>query len=217
MLGSLEEINKNTDKAEGLFKKAIELNPNVTNFYLSLGTFYARQKMVDKALKEFNTAFQKNPNSLPVVMSLGILYETQKNYDKAVEYYQKALKINPKFAPAANNLAFRYAEKGEKIDEALNLAQMAKEQFPDDPHIADTLGWVFYKKNIYTRAIVYFKEALEKLKDNPTIHYHLGLAYMKNGDKDQARRELKKALELDPKFSEAEEAKATLDKIRSGS
>ncbi len=214
MLANLEEVKKDTAKAETLYKKAIEINPNVTAFHIALGNFYARHKMLDKAVKEFNTAVQQNPNSLQAMMTLGIIYDSQKNYDKAVEYYQKALKINPKFAPAANNLAFRYAEKGEKIDEALNLVQMAKEQFPDDPNIADTLGWVYYKKNIFTRAIVHFKEALEKEKDNPIIHYHLGLAYFKNNDKDQARKELKKALELDPKFSGFEEATALLEKIR---
>jgi len=36
-------------------------------------------------------------------------------------------------------LAYLYADTGEKIDEALNLAQSAKEQFPDDPHVSDTL------------------------------------------------------------------------------
>ena len=144
-------------------------------------------------------------------MGLGII--SQKNYDKAIEYYQKALKINPKFAPAANNLAYRYVEKGENIDEALNLAQMAKEQFPEDPNIADTLGWVYYKKNILPGPSSISKKPWKKSKDNPVIHYHLGLAYLKNNEKDQARKELKKALELDPKFPGAEEAKATLRRL----
>ncbi len=52
------------------------------------------------------------------------------------------------------------------------------------------------------------------MKENPVVHYHLGMAYFKNGDKEQARKELKKALELDPKFSGAEEARTILDKIR---
>ncbi len=98
-------------------------------------------------------------------MGLGIIYDTQKKYDKAKEYYQKALKINPKFSPAANNLAYLYAEKGENIDEALNLAQSAKEQFPEDAHISDTLGWVYYKKNLFTLAITYLKEASEKIPE----------------------------------------------------
>jgi len=147
-------------------------------------------------------------------MGLGMIHDTQKKYDKAKEYYQKVLKINPKYAPAANNLAYLYAERGENIDEALSLAQSAKEQFPDDPHISDTLGWVYYKKNIFSRAIVYLKEANEKITDNPVIRYHLGMAYYKNGNEEDAKRELKKALELNPKFPGAEEAKGVLEKLK---
>jgi uncharacterized protein HemY len=44
-------------------------------------------------------------------------------------------------------------QRGENIEEALNLAQSAKEQFPDDANISDTLGWVYYKKNIFSRAV----------------------------------------------------------------
>ena len=147
-------------------------------------------------------------------MGLGIIYDIQKEYDKAKEQYLKVLKINPKFSPAANNLAYLYAEKGKNIDEALNLAQNAKEQFPDDPHISDTLGWVYYKKNIFSRAITYLKEANEKIPDSAFIRFHLGMAYFKNGDKDLAKQELKRALELDPKFPGAEEAKATLQTLK---
>jgi Flp pilus assembly protein TadD len=94
------------------------------------------------------------------------------------------------------------------------LAQSAKEQFPDDSHIADTLGWVYYKKNVFTRAITYLKEANEKIPNHATMRYHLGMAYYKNGDKELAKKELKRALELDPKFSGAEEAKDTLARLK---
>ena len=93
---------------------------------------------------------------------------------------------------------------------ALNLAQDAKAQVPDDPHISDTLGWIYYKKNIYGRAVSYLKEASEKVPDNPVIRYHLGMAYFKNDNKAMAKKELAKAIELNPKFPGAEEAKATL-------
>jgi Flp pilus assembly protein TadD len=168
--------------------------------------------MSEKAIQEFNSALQKDPNSIPALMSLGIIYDMQKNYDKAKEYYQKALRVNPKFPPAANNLAYLYLERGGNVDEALGLAQTAKAQLPDDPHISDTIGWAYYKKNIFSRAIDYLKEAKEKLPNNPAIRYHLGMAYYKNGDKELAKKELKKALELDPKFSGAEEAKEVLKK-----
>jgi Flp pilus assembly protein TadD len=190
------------------------MNPNVAGFHGSLAVFYIRQNMTEKAIGEYNAALQKDPNSLSALMGLGIIYDTQKKYDKAKEQYQKVLKINPKFPPAANNLAYLYAEKGENIDEALNLAQSAKEQFPEDPHISDTLGWIYYKKNVFTLAITYLKEASEKIPDNSMMRYHLGMAYYKNGDKQDAGRELKKALELDQKFPGAAEAKETLAKLK---
>jgi Tfp pilus assembly protein PilF len=40
------------------------------------------------------------------------------------------------------------------------------------------------------------------------------MAYFKNGEKENAERELKKALELDPKFTGSEEAKNTLNKLK---
>jgi Flp pilus assembly protein TadD len=190
------------------------MNPNVAGFHSSLAAFYIRQNRTEKATEEYNATLQKAPGSLSALMGLGMIYDTQKKYDKAKEYYQKALKVNPKFAPAANNLAYLYAEKGESIDEALSLAQSAKEQFPDDPHISDTLGWVYYKKNIFTRAITYLKEANEKISNNSTMRYHLGMAYYKNGDNELAKKELRRALELDPKFSDAEEARNTLAKLK---
>ncbi len=84
---------------------------------------------------------------------------------------------------------------------------MAKEAVPDNPYMSDTLGWVYYRKNIYSRAIVYLKEAAEKLPNQATVHYHLGMAYYKNGQVEQAKKELSRALQIDPNFPGAAEAK----------
>jgi tetratricopeptide (TPR) repeat protein len=169
---------------------------------------------VEKVIEEYNAALEKDPDALSAHMELGMIYDAQQKYDKAKEYYQRASKVNPNFAPAANNLAYLFAETGENIDVALNLAQSAKQQFPDDPSISDTLGWVYYKKNIFGRAIVYLKEANDNIHNNPTMRYHLGMAYYKNGEKENARMELKKALELDPKLRGSEEAKDVLSKLK---
>jgi Tfp pilus assembly protein PilF len=146
-------------------------------------------------------------------MALGMIYENEKDYKKAQEYYEKALTINPDYPPAANNLAYIYAEQGGNIDVALNLAQKAKEQVPEDPHIADTLGWIYYKKNVPSRAIAYLKEAAEKI-DNPQIRYHLGMAYYKNGNHDLAKKELNDALKLSTDFPGADEARSTLNALK---
>jgi len=44
--------------------------------------------------------------------------------------------------------------------------------------------------------------------------YHLGMAYSKTENKGMAKKELAKALQLDPKFPRAEEAKATMQTLK---
>ncbi len=46
------------------------------------------------------------------------------------------------------------------------------------------------------------------------MKYHLGMAYYKNNNLLMAKKELTKALQLDPKFPGAAEARATLQKIK---
>jgi Tfp pilus assembly protein PilF len=214
ILAGIYEAYRDTSNAENYFKKAIEMNPNVPALHVSLANFYMRQRMLDKAKTVYLKAVEKEPSSIGAHMALGMIYEGEKNYEKAKEHYLSVLKVNPNFAPAANNLAYIYAERGGNIDEALNLAQKAKEQVPDDPHVSDTLGWIYYKKNIPSRAIVYLKEANEKVQNQPMVKYHLGMAYYKNGNPDLAKKELEGALKLSADFEGANEARATLQAIK---
>jgi Flp pilus assembly protein TadD len=105
-------------------------------------------------------------------------------------------------------------EEGGNIDQALALAQSAKEKMPEDPGVADTLGWIYYHKNAFASAIAQFEDALEKMPDNPTICFHLGMAYFKKGDSEKAGRELRKALELNPDFPENEKAREVIEGLR---
>jgi len=214
LIGKAYLVKKDDKKAEEFFNKSIELDKNTLVSYMDLGALYARSKTYDKAIARFEEAIRVNPNYLQPYMLIGILYDSQKNHNKAREYYEKALKIDPKFAPAANNLAWIYSEYGGNIDIALDLAQRAKEKLPEDPGVSDTLGWIYYKKGAYLKAISLLKDSSEKLGDNPTVRYHLGMAYYKNGNKELARRELAKAIDINPKFDEAEEARRAIESLK---
>jgi Flp pilus assembly protein TadD len=140
-------------------------------------------------------------------------YEAQQREDEAIAEYERALELAPRFAPAANNLAYLYAERGKNIDVALSLAQTAMEQLPNDPGVADTLGWIYYKKGAYLKAIGLLRDSAEKLPENAAVRYHLGMAYYRNGDRDNAKRELTKSLRMDADAPWASEAKHTLAEL----
>ena len=92
----------------------------------------------------------------------------------------------------------------------LSFHQTAREQQPNDSNIADTLGWVYYKKNANLLAMSLLKEAAEKLPNEPVVHFHYGMAQQKNGDQAGAKKSLQTALKLSQTFDGSEEAKKTL-------
>jgi tetratricopeptide (TPR) repeat protein len=170
-------------------------------------------KKEDMAIAQFEAVLEKNPKHAQSHMILGTLYDMQKKFDLSEKHYRAALETNPDFVAAANNLAYLLAIKGDNFDEALGLAQKAKEKLPDNPGVMDTLGLIYYKKGLYDIAIQEFTDSLEKMPDNATIHYHLGMAYYKKGNKELARVELEKALSLNDSFDGSEEARKILAEL----
>ena len=210
LLGQLWMQAKDTGQAEIAFKKAIELDNSLLSAYMNLGLVYQIAGKTDQATKEFEAVLAKDPKVIQAHMVLGIIHEGRKEYEKAQTHYEAILKLEPRFAPAANNLAWILVEQGGNLDAALSHAQTAREQQPNDSHIADTLGWVYYKKNANLLAMSLLKEAVEKLPNEPVVHFHYGMAQQKNGDQAGAKKSLQTALKLSQTFTGSEEAKKTL-------
>lgn len=192
--------------------EAIKLDPTNHEAYVHLTASYASEGRLDDALKLFESAQQ-----FPAVGSLtmqGIILSIQGKAQEAQKRYERAIAIDPNAAVAANNLAYLYAESGQNLEVAQQLAQTAKTKLPQDPEVSDTLGWVYYRKGLADLAITAFKEGLSRDKSNPVMHYHLGLAYAKNGDKAEATRALEQALKLSPSFQGAEDAKRVLSSLK---
>jgi Flp pilus assembly protein TadD len=128
------------------------------------------------------------------LMLAATIYDRKGDVPKAREAYEKVLAFNPRFALAANNLAYLYSEHGGDAEKALQLAQTAREAAPEDPYVADTLGWILYKRGVHQRALTLFQESAGKLPDNAAVQYHLGMAAHKLGDRQMARDALTRAV-----------------------
>jgi tetratricopeptide (TPR) repeat protein len=216
LLGKLHIGEK--DMAKGLedLQKAVQLKPDLLDAYMLIGNAFATQKKFDYAIEEYQKVIQKEPKAIGAMMSLAAIYDARQEYSKANEYYQKVLDVDRNFALAANNLAWNYAEHGGNLDIALGLAQKARELNSDLPNIADTLGWIYYKKGAYASSVALLKESNEKLQyKNPTILYHLGRAYSGAGEKALAQDAFTKAMKIDPAFPESAETKKALAQLAS--
>jgi Flp pilus assembly protein TadD len=180
-----------------------------------LADLYIRQQRLDEARAEFEGIIKRDPSDVSARTMVGLLLEAQGNRDEARKSYGATVDI-PENAPiAANNLAFIYAEQGTNLDIALQLATAAKQRLPNDPSVDDTIGWIYYKKNLPSLAVRPLEDSLKKLmdpRDRAEVSYHLGLAYAKLGDKAKAREALERAAKLDPKVG-GDEARRVLASV----
>lgn len=201
-------------RAEAALRKCIELNVSFVQAHHRLGELYLEQQKVDEARKVYDRLIELRPNDVSAHSMIALLLHSQQRYGEAKRAYERILSIDPRALVAANNLAYLYANDGEKLDEALSLAQTAKNARPDDPDVNDTLGWVYYKRGLATLAIDPFEQSIKADPTNAVYHYHLGLAYAQMGESAKARRALEEALRVDPEFDGAADARKALADLR---
>ena len=209
MQGDLEAALGQGDAAEASYRRAIEIDPNQLESFGKLAGLYIRMGRGSEVVRTYETALERNPKSGELHLVLGTLKEAQggRGIDDAMVHYEKAIELNPELAAAKNNLAFWLAEKGTDLDRALDLAQEAKavlaKNARTNPAAADTLGWVFYKKNLPDAAVNYLREAVsgfdpaypQDRQTRPQVRHHLALALAALGEKDDAKQEWTLALD----------------------
>jgi Tfp pilus assembly protein PilF len=201
--------------AEKYLRQAIELDSLNLAAYSGLGGLYLSQKKLDQARTEFEAITARQPKSVAAWTMMGIIAQAQRDEKSARELFERAVEIDPEAAVAANNLAWIYATTGGNLDQALQLAQTAHKHLPDLAAVNDTLGFVYYKKDLAALAVPPLKLSAEKDTTNAVYQYHLGLAYASSGDSARARKSLERALELNKDFDGAQDARRVLRGLRS--
>jgi tetratricopeptide (TPR) repeat protein len=204
----------NFAKAEELFRRAITLDPTLAEAYNTLGQLYVQQNKLDQARAEYQALAAKQPNNVQAQTMVAMLLHATGKTAEAKTHYEKIVALDQRASVAANNLAFLYAEEGGNLDIALNLAQSAKAASPDDPDVDDTLGWIYYKKNLPALAIEPLRRSVEKDAKNALYHFHLGMAYVKAGDSRSGRSMLERAVSLGLESTDAAEAQRALASLR---
>ncbi|MBS1797111.1 MAG: tetratricopeptide repeat protein [Acidobacteria bacterium] len=212
---------KNPEAAEAELQKSMDADENYMPAYSSYAALLIARNQTDEAIEQYKKAIEKKPSATLYTL-LGMLEEARGNVADAEKDYRKALDIAPETPIAANNLAWLIADGGQgNLDEALRLAQGAVNRHSNVAGYYDTLGWVFFKKGLYSPAVEQLKKAVALdesdakrtgMKPNPSYRLRLGTALASAGDKSSARREVETSLANEQSLSpkEAQEARTLL-------
>ena len=186
------EAQKRFPEAEASLNKAIQLAPDFIAAHKMLVRLLISANREQQAISNLESILAKNPEDAGGHLRLALLYAASKQFEKAIEHYRKVTALDPSSVLASNNLAYLLSERNPA--EALSFAQRARDLAPNDPSVADTLGWIAYQQGDYPRALAVLQPVAEKLSSEPEALYHFGMASYMNGLEAQARKALEAAV-----------------------
>jgi tetratricopeptide (TPR) repeat protein len=210
---------KQLEAAERDALRAFEVSPNLPGALDLLLSIYALQNRLDEALASFADAEKAGALGPGPRALLGRLYLLRGDDERAIEVLSKALGERSDLPAAKNDLSFALARKGQDLDRALTLAQEAQQAMDQNPHVADTLGYVYLRKGLNDAALEQFKFALglsgEDKSLRSVVQYHQGLALRALGRHEEAVAALEAALAQGADFPDSDDAKKELEAARS--
>jgi tetratricopeptide (TPR) repeat protein len=213
VLGAIHERFGQRAEAVQAYEKALARQPAHLGAARGLALIYARQRRAQEAVRLLEAAAAAHPRIALPLLELGQIHQRLGDDAAAAAAYRRALALEPDNPVALNNLAYALGKDPAHLEEAVELAERAFRSAARSPAVADTLGWLLYQKGDLERAEALLAQAAAGAPDSAEIRYHLGIVYARRGKKDEARRELERALQT-PGFSEADEARRALEALR---
>jgi tetratricopeptide (TPR) repeat protein len=134
---------------------------------------------------------------LDLVFSLGVANERLGRFAEAEAAFQRALAIDPDDGRTLNYLGYMWADRGEKLEQALELIQRAVALEPDNGAYVDSLGWAYFRLGRLNEARHHLEEAARLMPEDATILEHLGDLYVALQIPDKAREIYRRALAMD--------------------
>jgi len=180
-------------------EKVISQNPEISEFYDMLASFFEAQKDYKKAMGAIGQGLKRFPTDEKLLYFEGALLDKQGERTKAIASMKKIVDANPNNAHALNFLGYTYAEMGENLEEAEKLVEKALTLRPEDGYIEDSMGWVLFRQGKIDKAIARLEKALKLQPQEPIILDHLGDCYSQKKELSKAADFYKKAVVLSEK------------------
>ncbi|MFO7806748.1 MAG: tetratricopeptide repeat protein [Paracoccaceae bacterium] len=151
------------------------------------------------------------PGRVSLYFARAITSHTLDDWPEAEADFRAALEIMPSNAGVLNYLGYSLVERGENLDEALDMIERAAAAQPDNGAIIDSLGWVLFKLGDYEEAVGYMEHAVTLEAVDPIVNDHLGDVYWAVGRKTEAHFQWKRALSFGPEPELADRIKRKLE------
>ena len=199
----LNIISENYEAAIAAGDRAIELNPNDIELYGYIAPAYYNIKQYDKAIEVYKKALAAvdSTDTEHRSMFLGGMGDAKFSMGDTIgafALYDQAIEIDPNNVSILNNYAYFLTLCNRDLDKAERMSAKTVQAEPQNATFLDTYAWVFYKRKEYTMAQLYIEMAIKnERRPSSDIYDHYGDILLAVGNKQEALKQWKKALELD--------------------
>lgn len=193
---SLAQLDKHSD-AKPYLKKSVELNPNDLTSLSSYAYTLSKLSENDMAVNYLKQALSIKPDDVNLLGTLGLIYDSMEKWAECDSVYERALQIDPQNALVNNNYAYSLSERGERLNSALRMVEIAITAEPENTSYLDTIGWVYFKLGNYREAKKYLEKAIDIGGEKSVMLDHLGDIMFKLGETQKAKVLWQKAFDLD--------------------
>ena len=198
-------------QARKLIEEAIALDPEYASAYLrlcathlldiSFGSSESPEQSLQTAEELVQKAISISGAKADARAFLGRIYLTKRQYNKAIAEGKRAVEMEPNSAFVHAALAYSLQHAG-RPEEAISIYKKAIRLSPiADSWYMSELGHCYGMLDRHEEAISAFKKAISISPESPYSHSYLAANYMLIGRENEARTEIVKALEIDPKLS----------------
>ena len=140
------------EKAAEESRVALALDPNIVETHRARALILEATGNYEEAIAEYQAAININPNIADLYIGLGLNYRILQVYDQAVTAFTSANALNPADPIPDLYISRTYATTGQ-YEKALQYAQEAVNNRPDDASLRGNLGVMYYRNFYWPEAI----------------------------------------------------------------
>ncbi len=162
-----------------LYEKAVREKRDYADAYFAMGVAYYKWNRPAEAIKIFKEVLRLNPASSETYNNLAVIYAQQGDYENAAKQLKETIRLDPGYQQGRLNLADLYL--AQSIQEYLNVIR-AKDG--DTAQVREKL-----------------RRLLKSDTQNPEFQYHLGALNRIEGNQNEAIKNLRNTVRLDPGYA----------------
>jgi len=206
------EVRKQPERARQILDQGRQTLVDNLGIVLLQADFERRQGNNEDAEALYSQILAKEPKAAEVIMRKAQAEMAGGRFEEAAKSYESVLALAPEEPVPLNNLAYLYSDVLGQPDKALELLGRVKaEVVAKSATVRDTLGWAQLKAGKVKEAVATLAKVAAEQPAVPAVRYHHGAALIAAGEVEAGRAEVKAALEIGLKGTEAEAARALVE------